>query len=117
MNTLFQSISWGRYAEYLAIAIILYYIMIGLRSYKSELNNLFRHGSFKPAARDFSNPFLAPETETETLPGTKQNAGIYQHLEGPDAASLEAETLINALRAQIAEFSELPYQPLAVPQK
>jgi hypothetical protein len=117
MNTLFNNISWLRYAEWLAIAIIIYYIIVGFRCYSAEISNLFRRGSFKPAALDKTNPFLAIGTDNEAGPETRNTASISQHLEGADAASLEAETLIAALRAQIAEFSEQPYQPSAVPPK
>ncbi|WP_426672099.1 hypothetical protein ACPPVU_12795 [Mucilaginibacter sp. McL0603] len=117
MNTLFNNISWLRYAEWLAIAIIIYYIVVGFRCYRVEITNLFRRGSFKPAATDKTNPFFAMVTESENVPETPNTAGIYQHLEGPNATTLEAETLITGLRARITDLSEQPYQPSAVPPK
>ena len=117
MNTLFNNISWLRYAEWLAIAIVIYYTAIGFRCFRLEITNLFRHGSFKPGTTGKINPLLTIETDDEAIPETKNTNSIYQHIEDTDTASLEAGTLIAALRAQIAEISEHPYQPAALPPK
>ena len=117
MNTLFNNISWLRYTEWLAVAIVIYYIAIGFRCFRVEITNLFRHGSFKPGATGKINPLLTIATDSEAIPETKNTEGIYQHIEDTDTTSLEAGTLIAGLRAQIAEFSEQPYQPAAVPPK
>ena len=117
MNTLFNNISWLRYAEWLAIAIVIYYIAIGFRCYRTGITNLLRHGSFKPAITDKANPFLTIATDSEAIPEIENTNSIYQHIEDVDTTSLEAGTLIAGLRAQIAEFSEQPYQPSAVPPK
>jgi hypothetical protein len=117
MNTLFNNISWSGYAEWLAIAIAIYYVAIGFRCFRVQITNLFRHGSFKPGATGKINPLLTIATDSEAIPETKNTNSIYQHIEATDTASLEAGTLIAALRAQIAEFSEQPYQPSTVPPK
>jgi hypothetical protein len=115
MNTLFNAISWTRFAELLALALIIYYALVGLRCYRPEITNLFRNGSLKAATKDQSNPFMALQQDAET--GSSKPANIFQHFEGPDEKDLETQALIAGLRAQIAEFSEQPYQPAAVPPK
>jgi hypothetical protein len=115
MNTLFNAISWTRFAELLALAIIIYYLLVVLRCYRPEITSLFRNGSLKAAAKDQSNPFMALQQDVETE--SSQQPNIFRHIEGPGEKDLETETLIAGLRTQIAKFSEQPYQPAAVPPK
>jgi hypothetical protein len=102
MNHFFKDITWLQYAELLALALLIYYVVVGLRWYRADLAKLFQRGAGHTAApqlQETSEPRCVAVTrqQPQTLPVSRQ----------------EHEALTMALLAAIAEASGRPYEPAA----
>ena len=109
MNHLFSNITWLSYIEMLASALVVYYLYVLLRWYRTDLAKLFRGGRLAAHVADQGNP----PSMAGNLQGTE---GAYMQTEPQPQSPHEAEMLTMALLAAIAESSSQPYGPQTTAQ-
>jgi len=108
MNHLFWNITWLRYTELLALALVIYYLYVGLRWYRTDIANLFRRGRSSSMLQREQQPLRICDVEGPDA--TTASVSMQQTMEPPQNPS-EAEMLTTALLASIAESSSHPYEP------
>lgn len=110
MNHFFYGITWFHYAELLALALVVYYLYVGLRWYRGEASKFLRLGRWRSAEPQISLPSEAQEmNEITDKP--------YAESQGRPVSPGELETLTTALLASIAEAGARPYAPAATIQR
>jgi hypothetical protein len=113
MNHLLHPISWHQYLAAALVAAIIYYLVLILRCYRPELQNLQR----SIAGNKHSNPLQAlqyqPAEEELTAAPVQDPTGIMPHQE----AISDADILAGQLKACIAKAADQPFAPaILVPQ-
>ena len=114
MNHLFQGITWLRYAELLAFALIIYYLYVGLRYYRADIAKLLRP-SRRPLASAQQEHQLPQASDMEYPDAVL--ASVHRREDPRGESPTEAEALTTALLASIAESSGRAYEPALTAQK
>ena len=103
MNHFFQDITWLHYAELLTLALLIYYLCIGLGWYRADIAKFFQRGTSHSVAGQLQ--------DTDNLQNS--DADAEQRQTSPEVQQ-EHDVLTMALLAAIAEASGRPYEPAAV---
>ena len=102
MNHLFWNVTWLSYIEMLASALVVYYLYVLLRWYRTGVAMLFRGG--RPAANIAGHGNMPP-----MMDHVQSAEGTHAQTEQEPKSISEAEMLTMALLAAIAESSSQPY--------
>lgn len=113
MNHLFQNITWLRYTEALAFALMIYYLYVGLRWYRTAIANFFRMGRASSMLQKEQPLLRACDAEGPDATTVGEHAQTTERPQNPS----EDEMLTTALLASIAESIGQPYEPAATTQK
>lgn len=110
MNHLFNNITWLGYAELLSFALLIYYLYVGLRWYRSDIAKFLRWDRPSGSAQmQVLSSTDMDDTQEADAPG-----GQTDHQQD---GQQQTEMLTMALLASIAESSNRPYEPEANAQK
>lgn len=113
MNHLLHQISWQQYLSAALVAAIIYYLIVILRCYRPELQNLQKRISGDQQANHLQAlQYQTPEEEI--IPAPVQSPG--EHIYRQESIS-DTDILAGQLRACIAKAADKPFAPaLLIPQ-
>lgn len=114
MNHFFQNITWLHYAELLVLALLAYYLYVGLRWYRAEITRLFKMSGPSQVAGLPVQPLVqisdAQDAEAEPMSVEAGRPHLQESLDDNDM-------LTTSLLATIAESSSGACAPLVTMEK
>jgi hypothetical protein len=113
MNHLLHQISWHQYLTVALLAAIIYYLLVILRFYRPELQNLHRHISGdKPGEPLQALQYQPDEEAIKAAPVHDQTKEPYR-----EEVITDTDILAGKLKACIAKAADKPFAPaILIPQ-
>lgn len=103
---MFTNISWMNYLTVVALLITLYYLLVGLRYYPTELKEIL---SGKRKLQFKATRIKRPDRADQFIPDAQIPGGEHSFINTSDATFDEVEALITALVNTIGEASQKQY--------
>ncbi|QKJ32840.1 hypothetical protein HQ865_24815 [Mucilaginibacter mali] len=113
MNHLLHQISWHQYLSAALVAAIIYYLIVIVRCFRPELQNLQKRISGEEQD-NYLQALQYQPTEEEIIPAPVQSQGEYIHHQ---ESISDTDILTGQLKACIAKAADKPFAPaVLIPQ-
>lgn len=107
---MFNFISWSQYIIFLVIALLVYYLLIGLLFFRAEIAGIFN----RDKVRTISFPHLSSHEAAEETDNSMQFPAVHELLEDLKAVigknsrkELPKEELLMTLKEQVNKYPQL----------
>jgi hypothetical protein len=110
MNTALNHLSWSMYLQSIAIGLLIYYIIIGLKYYRTEIQALYDR-FYKKAAREDRLPeaLIYQEEDNATDPALLEDEVSY--VAEADEDMEQTEEFIRRFKKLVAQAADKSYAP------